>query len=202
VDIDRDQNGQPKHHFLIKRAIGMGGDRLRMREGEVEILTPGEADWKQEAVLKKELGFTYPDVRIFKPDDYASFRESAVGLAYKTAGLPVSQEQNAAIGKYFIVSKDAQGNPKIDVIALNDGKYFDLWNFRTMAEMDPSNMTYRINWGILQNGWYIKKTNIFPMGDNRDDSHDARYFGQVKLAKVLGKGSFRYWPLTRFGLIR
>ncbi len=25
VDIDRDQNGNPKHHFLIKREIGVGG---------------------------------------------------------------------------------------------------------------------------------------------------------------------------------
>ena len=28
VDIDKDEYGQPKHHFLIKRAIGMPGDRL------------------------------------------------------------------------------------------------------------------------------------------------------------------------------
>ena len=42
VDIDKDENGQPKHHFLIKRAIGMPGDRIRMNQGDVEILTPGE----------------------------------------------------------------------------------------------------------------------------------------------------------------
>ena len=41
VDIDKDENGQPKHHFLIKRAIGMPGDRIRMNQGNVEILTPG-----------------------------------------------------------------------------------------------------------------------------------------------------------------
>jgi len=41
IDIDRDEYGQPKHHFLIKRAIGMPGDRLRMNQGNVEILPPG-----------------------------------------------------------------------------------------------------------------------------------------------------------------
>ncbi len=38
VDIDKDENGNPKHHFLIKRAIGMPGDRIRMNQGDVEIL--------------------------------------------------------------------------------------------------------------------------------------------------------------------
>ena len=41
VDIDKDENGQPKHHFLIKRAVGMPGDRIRVNEGNVEIRTPG-----------------------------------------------------------------------------------------------------------------------------------------------------------------
>jgi signal peptidase I len=202
VDIDRDENGNPKHHFLIKRAVGVGGDRLRMREGEVEILTPGEADWKKEATLRLELGFSYPTVRIFKPEEYPFFKASAVGMAFKLAGIPPTADQNSAISRYFRVSNDAQGKVKVDTIALNDGKYFDLWSFRTMSEMDPSNLTYHINWAILANGWYIKRNSIFPMGDNRDDSHDARYFGQVRLAKVLGKGSFRYWPLGRFGPVR
>ena len=41
-----------------------------------------------------------------------------------------------------------------------------------------------------------------PMGDNRDDSRDARYFGPVRLEKVLGKGLFRYWPIARIGGVR
>jgi signal peptidase I len=40
------------------------------------------------------------------------------------------------------------------------------------------------------------------MGDNRDNSRDARYFGTVSLDKVLGKGLFRYWPIYRIGVIR
>jgi signal peptidase I len=40
------------------------------------------------------------------------------------------------------------------------------------------------------------------MGDNRDNSHDARYFGPVRLEKVLGKALFRYWPLYRLGGVR
>jgi signal peptidase I len=40
------------------------------------------------------------------------------------------------------------------------------------------------------------------MGDNRDNSKDARYFGPVRLRSVLGRATFKYWPLTRIGRIR
>src|SRR5208337_5138395 len=63
VDIDKDEYGQPKHHFLIKRAIGMPGDRLRMREGNVEILPPGESTWMPESKMKESLGMSYPSYR-------------------------------------------------------------------------------------------------------------------------------------------
>jgi signal peptidase I len=202
VDIDRDQNGNPKHHFLIKREIGVGGDRLRMREGNVEILTPGETEWKPEPTLKQELGFTYPTVRSFTPDDYPLFKASGIGIALELAGLPMTDQQKSAVSRYFQFSKDPQGKTQIEITAINDGKYFDAWRYRTIAEMDPSNLPAQITWTILQNGWYIDTNSIFPMGDNRDDSHDARYFGEVRLAKVLGKGLFRYWPLGRFGLVR
>jgi signal peptidase I len=55
---------------------------------------------------------------------------------------------------------------------------------------------------VLENGWYIPANRLFPMGDNRDDSRDARYFGAVRMEKVLGRALFRYWPLTRFGGVR
>jgi len=40
------------------------------------------------------------------------------------------------------------------------------------------------------------------MGDNRDDSRDARDFGPVRIQKVLGRALFHYWPPRRWGGIR
>jgi signal peptidase I len=188
VDIDRDQNGQPKHHFLIKRAIGVGGDRLRMRDGNVEILTPGETAWKPEATLQAEQGKSYPIVRSLTPEQYARFRSGGLGFALKRANLPLTSQLTQDIT--FVQT------------TLSDGIFVDLWQYATRWAIDPSSSMDRLNWAVLENGWYITPNYIFPMGDNRDDSHDARYFGQVRLAKVLGKGLFRYWPLNRFGLIR
>jgi signal peptidase I len=51
-------------------------------------------------------------------------------------------------------------------------------------------------------GWYVAPGRVFPMGDNRDNSRDARYFGPVAESKVLGQALFIYWPLLRLGGIR
>ena len=54
----------------------------------------------------------------------------------------------------------------------------------------------------IRSGWYIPEGRLFPMGDNRDNSKDARWFGAVSLDKVLGHALFIYWPLGRLGSIR
>jgi signal peptidase I len=51
-------------------------------------------------------------------------------------------------------------------------------------------------------GWYVPEDRILPLGDNRDNSRDGRYFGPVSNENVLGRAMFKYWPITRFGVIR
>jgi len=202
VDIDKDEFGQPKHHFLIKRAIGMGGDRIRMREGNVEFLTPGESMWMPEAKMQESLGMHYPVVRTFNPDDYRYFRQSGIGIALMEAGLAATQDQKDAIARYYETSQESSGTVNFRMRALNDEIYVNLWQYRTEWALEPYNFSRAAYWRILQEGYYVPFGRIFPMGDNRDNSRDARYFGTVSLDKVLGKGLFRYWPIYRFGGIR
>jgi signal peptidase I len=47
----------------------------------------------------------------------------------------------------------------------------------------------------------IPANNYFCMGDNRANSQDSRFWGTVKADFLRGPAVFRYWPLSRFGLL-
>jgi signal peptidase I len=43
---------------------------------------------------------------------------------------------------------------------------------------------------------------VFVLGDNRENSCDSRFMGQVPMSKVVSRAEFRYFPLNRIGLIQ
>jgi signal peptidase I len=198
-DIDKDENGQPKHHFLIKRAIGMPGDRIRMNEGNVEILAPGAARWMPEDEMKKALGFTYTNIRQFQPENYPVFRAAGIGKALLDEGLAATPEEQKAIDQYYLTTTDASGRVAFALKELDDDIYVTQWESAVSWAVEPDNYATAARWRQLTEGYNVPEGRLFPMGDNRDNSHDARYFGPVRLEKVLGKALFRYWPLGRFG---
>lgn len=46
-----------------------------------------------------------------------------------------------------------------------------------------------------------KDNEYFVLGDNRDDSKDSRYFGNVNISKIKGKVNFVLFPFKYFGKI-
>ncbi len=202
VDLDKDEYGRPRHHFLIKRAIGMPGDRLRMRKGFVEIKPPGTIEWLKEKELQKMINLSYPIRRQFQPDEYNYFKEAGIGITLLRHNLNISKETDEALERYFQVTKDSNSMPTFEQIALVDNIYIWKWMYKTEYEINPSDTLAKTKWRFYENGVYIPEDRIFPMGDNRDDSRDARYFGPVLKDKILGKASFRFWPIDRFGKIK
>ncbi len=199
VDIDKDEFGNPKHHFLIKRAVGMPGDRILLNQGNVEFLLPGKTEWIPEEELKEILGFTYETRRMFQPQEYAYFRQAGVGLALLDSGIEPSEHQDVAINRYFLTSKNDSGSVSWRQRSLIDNAEVEKWRYKTLYSLKPYSHLFQSQWRVLERGWYVPEDRIFPMGDNRDDSRDARYFGPVRVEKVLGRALFRYWPLARLG---
>jgi len=66
VDIDKDQYGNPRPRLLLKRVIAIAGDKIRVIDGDVEIMPAGETQWLPEEDLKAKLGIHYVIQRDYK----------------------------------------------------------------------------------------------------------------------------------------
>ena len=181
VDIDLDEMGQPRVHYLIKRAIGVGGDTVRVADGEVSFRFKGSSDWISEREYQTISGFSYPLRRMVKPEDYDAIHEAGRMAALVDMGI----EKSTAAMKY---------NPYDDQ-ALNASRLHEL------AAAYPHDARIVAEDRKIRSGWFIPEDRVFPLGDNRDNSKDARWFGAVARKKVLGHALFVYWPLNRLGSI-
>jgi signal peptidase I len=129
----------------------------------------------------------YQTQRLLEKEDYTGIRASAYIDAYDYAGV------NAE--KSLVEDYNNLKTSYTDMFSWSGYRY------QAMYEINPHLHQYGGAWRKTAEGWYIPEGWIFPMGDNRDNSRDGRYFGPVKLEDVLGKASFIYWPLNRIRLL-
>jgi signal peptidase I len=50
--------------------------------------------------------------------------------------------------------------------------------------------------------WTVPESEVFLMGDHRQNSADSRTFGPVPIERVIGRAWLRYWPLDTFGILQ
>lgn len=79
------------------------------------------------------------------------------------------------------------------VRTFNDWTLDAAW-YRMLRGAYPHYDGYKQQSNKLARGWYVPTGRVLPLGDNRDNSRDGRFFGPVKEKKILGKGVFIYWP--------
>ncbi|MDR1788020.1 MAG: signal peptidase I [Treponema sp.] len=189
VDIDKDETGDPRPHFLIKRAAGVGGDTFRIDRGDMLARFAGEERWVPEAAYDQARGWTHRLSRLMSAEGYPALGAAGRAQAYSELALrPPEALLDAASGL------DTQRYP--------DFLYHEEKRLALLHAAAPHDPRSRSLLARLRQGWYVPESRILPLGDNRDNSRDGRYFGPVKLNKVLGKGAFKYWPLRRIGVIR
>ena len=189
VDIDRDDSGEPKVHFLIKRAVGAAGDRFTMEKGEMRIRFAGEERWISEREYNAAVSRKHNISRLMPSDQYPALASAGQAAAWMNRGFSVSQELLA----------EASQASQLEIPDMSAHEYA---KNETLRKIHPDDRRYSILLARQRLGWYVPEGRIFPLGDNRDNSRDGREFGPVKLSRVLGKGMIIYWPYWRIGGIR
>ncbi len=189
VDIDRDENGMPRAQLLIKRAVGAEGDRIRVRDGELYIRPAGTDTYLDESAFQQLSGVDYPVSRLLDRDDYAVIYHGGRALAREQLGFTLSNEEQSEI---VALRSLGFGDP----FALEHARQ----GYRYAARPHDQRVRERVQY--LRNGWYVPVGRIMPLGDNRDNSRDGRYFGPVHKDDVLGRAMIIYWPIPRLGAIR
>jgi signal peptidase I len=172
VNLKTDENNQPIVDLLIKRVIGLPGDRVRQYRGRFEVLPAGEDRWVGELELMAREGVVYAPV-------FSSYEK------------PLSPARGA-LAQFLdkLTARVRPGTPPepVDVD-------------RTAWEQKPQDTAAASAWLKAELGWYVPGGMFFPMGDNRPNSRDARVYGPVSVKRIQGKALFRFYPFSRFGSI-
>jgi signal peptidase I len=189
IDIDREDNGEPRVHFLIKRAAGQAGDRFVLENGNMRILFSGEKDWVGEQDYISARGWNHNITRIMKQEQYPSLSAAGQVSALMDLGMTVPDD-------LLVAASDARNLSAPDFIAHEKAR------LETLRKIIPNEKRYSTLLARHRLGWYISEGRIFPLGDNRDNSRDGRWFGPVRISRVLGSGMIVYWPLWRMKNIR
>ena len=97
----------------------------------------------------------------------------------------------------YVVGEPERGDPG-DTIDIEDGKIY------INGSTEPLQEDYLKEEWTVATGPYtfeVPEGSYFMMGDNRNDSWDARYWSNTYVTKdkILGKALFTYWPFAHFG---
>ena len=188
VDIDKDEKGEPKVHFLIKRAVGQAGDRFVIENGEMKICFAGEDRWVSEREYNAKRGWEHNISRYTLADQYPVIEASGKAAAWIDRGMYASDKLMAQASL-------------LKEVRYPDFLAHEKARLETLRKASPNESRYSVQLAKYNLGWYVPEGRVLPLGDNRDNSRDGRYFGPVRMSKILGKGMIIYWPYWRMGRI-
>ncbi|MBN2618062.1 MAG: signal peptidase I [Spirochaetales bacterium] len=174
VDLDKDINGLPAQHYLIKRVVGVSGDYISFKDGELYIRNKALEEFKTGSDFFALNGLFDYSNRQLTPEIYKEIDSSIMNSVYN----------NNLSSEYF------------------DDLYFSrLESYKYLNQLSPSGINYYQQYLKKELGFFIPNGWYFVLGDNRDNSKDSRSFGLIHKNDIIGKGGFIFWPFNRIGRI-
>lgn len=191
VNLDKDENGQPRSQLYVKRAIGLPGDTVRFDKGDILVRPAGTNTFLPESQFRILIGSPDPHQRLILPTDYATISDAARFQALRSTGVTnITQDQE-------LVSSVM----RFQELELVDYYHYYQTYYSERMTIDPSDLSARSFFARYDNGLFVPEGYFLPIGDNRDNSGDGRYFGPQPNESLLGKTILRFWPINRIGIL-
>lgn len=191
VNIDVDANGNPRERLYVKRAAGVGGDVVKFVNGDVSIKPAGTDVFMSESDFRTRNSLELAPHRTVDSTIYPALKAWGALYEYQQRDIPTSQIPSHLIASYQSGAASLGDSPA-DFYAFTHARNV------TATQLDPTDRQARSERTKADAGIYIPEDYTLPLGDNRDNSHDGRYFGPVPNTDINGKVLYRIWPLSRF----
>jgi len=188
VNIDKNEDGSIAERLYVKRAIGFPSEVIRFVDGDIYIRKAGDADFTAETQFRTDLSLHEGPHRSIDLTTYPGIRSWGALFGYQEMLGNASAAPAYHRTQYASVQSDTYPD---------DFYAFEMARNRTRHLIDPSSMAARSESSAYQRGIYVPESTILPIGDNRDNSRDGRYFGPVSQKKINGSVRFRFWPINR-----
>lgn len=183
---------------FIKRVVGVPGDTVRISRGYIlidNVEYDRDAQFLRDIVSQFRQGGGISTIRFVKD-----------GILVDGSRLVTKKEIAAVLDRPQVRVEVHPG-----VVYINNKPMDEPYIAEDPADPypteDPNRAGYEVDQPFLVNdrgelSIKIPEGKLLVMGDNRNNSNDARAWGLLERERVLGKAMFRFWPLNRLGLVR
>lgn len=179
VNIDRKADGNIREALLVKRAAAVAGDTVTFRNGDAYIKASGTNNYIDERLLNPN------SQRTISSNNYVGYNAQAILDGLYNGGISVSN-----LPKHLV--NDINNNDYIQYMTYD---YYTSY-FKGQRMADPTDFEARSMYSRYKTGVYVPEGCVLPLGDNRDNSQDGRYFGPVSTDMINGKVVSKVWPLS------
>lgn len=193
LDLNRIRGGDTAHQFLIKRQVAMDGDRVLFRRGKLYIQPKGWPVLMEEKDFKAFTNQKYGSHLLLDEEYYDKVDATVKMIHLDRTGLITDRTlvERAAVDWVSPLKK-----------TMLDQYEMERLDFDAYQLLFPHDEEAGYASAAYERGIYVPEDWLLPLGDNRSDSLDGRYFGPVSSKKILGRALFIYWPIKRIGSIR